>query len=240
MSWVSVASAGRALPQRCLIGSTTSFCRTRDARYRFPTSLVSCRGPGGIMEPIQQRRHTVSTKTRATLEDLYKVEGKAELVNGEIVHMPPSGDEPSSAGFEIAANLKDYARRIGRGRAYPDGTGFHVNLPHRESFSPDAAYHVGSRTGMRFLEGAPIFAVEVRSEGDYGSAAETAIAKKRSEYFAAGTLAIWDVNLLSDDVIKLYSIYSPDVPRIFRRADIADAEPAVPGWSMQVDDLFVD
>ena len=36
-------------------------------------------------------------KTRATIEDLYKVEGKAELVNGEIVEMPPGGDDPNVA-----------------------------------------------------------------------------------------------------------------------------------------------
>ena len=30
------------------------------------------------------------TKTHATIEDLYKMEGKAELVNGEIVEMPPA------------------------------------------------------------------------------------------------------------------------------------------------------
>ena len=36
----------------------------------------------------------MSTKTRAAIEDLYKVEGKAELVNGEIVEMPPAGDDP--------------------------------------------------------------------------------------------------------------------------------------------------
>lgn len=30
----------------------------------------------------------MNTKTRATIEDLYKTEGKAELVNGEIVEMP--------------------------------------------------------------------------------------------------------------------------------------------------------
>ena len=29
------------------------------------------------------------TNKRATLDDLYRVEGKAELVNGEIVPMPP-------------------------------------------------------------------------------------------------------------------------------------------------------
>jgi Uma2 family endonuclease len=184
------------------------------------------------------RSHIVSLKTRATIEDLYKVEGKAELVNGEIVEMPPSGDEPSSAGFEIATSLKTYARRSGRGRAYPDGTGFHVNLPHRESFSPDAAYHIGSRTGMRFLEGSPIFAVEVRSENDYGPAAERAMQDKRADYFACGTLVVWDVDLLSEDVIKSYKASDPEHPLIFRRGDIADAEPAVPGWRLAVTDLF--
>jgi hypothetical protein len=108
----------------------------------------------------------VSIKTRATIEDLYKVEGKAELVDGEIVHLPPSGDDPGFASLEIATSLRAYARRTRRGRAYGDGTGFHVDLPHREAFSPDAAYHIGARTGLRFPEGAPAFAVEIRSEND--------------------------------------------------------------------------
>jgi hypothetical protein len=113
----------------------------------------------------------VRMQTRATIEDLYKVERKAELVNGEIVELPPSGDEPSSAGFEIATSLKTYARRSGRARAYPDGTGFHVNLPHREPLSPDSRLSCRVAYRRRFLEGSPIFAVEVRSENDYGLAA---------------------------------------------------------------------
>src|SRR5215510_7638314 len=121
----------------------------------------------------------MNTKTRATIDDLYKVEGKAELVNGEIVEMPPAREEPGTAGFEIAVSLREYTRRTGQGRAFPDDVGFRANLPHRESFSPKAAYHVGPRTGMRFLEDAPIFAVEVRSEHNYGPAAERAIAAKR-------------------------------------------------------------
>jgi hypothetical protein len=55
----------------------------------------------------------MSTKTPATIEDLYKVEGKAELVNGEIVEMPPAGDDPGQAGFEIAIRLREYARQTG-------------------------------------------------------------------------------------------------------------------------------
>ena len=43
----------------------------------------------------------MSTKTRATIEDLYKVDGKAELVNGEIVEMPPAGDDPNRASLRV-------------------------------------------------------------------------------------------------------------------------------------------
>ena len=55
--------------------------------------------------------------------------------------MPPSGDESSSAGFEIASHLPAYVRSAQRGRAYPDVTGPQVILPHRKALNPDAAYH---------------------------------------------------------------------------------------------------
>ena len=49
---------------------------------------------------------------------------------------------------------------------------------------------------------------------------------------------VWDVDLLNQDVIKSYKATAPEHPVIFRRGDIADAEPAVPGWRMPVKDLF--
>jgi Uma2 family endonuclease len=91
---------------------------------------------------------------------------------------------------------------------------------------------------MRCLEGAPIFAVEVRSENDYGHAAEEKMQAKRADYFACGTLPVWDVDLLNEDVIKSYKASDPEHPVIFRRGDMVDAEPAVPGWRMSVNDLF--
>jgi len=181
----------------------------------------------------------VSINTRTTLEDLYKAEGKAELVHGEIVHMPPSGEDPGIAGGQIFVSLHQYASNTKRGRALPDGVGFRVNLPHRESFSPDVAYHIGQRAGMQFAGGAPVFAVEVRSENDYGPSAEREMKAKRDDYFACGTQVVWDVDLLSPDVIKVYRASNPDKPTIYRRGDIAEAEPAVPGWRMPVDDIFV-
>ncbi|HLL15547.1 MAG TPA: Uma2 family endonuclease [Pyrinomonadaceae bacterium] len=180
----------------------------------------------------------MSTKTEATIEDLYKVDGKAELVNGEIVHMSPTGGAPNYAASEIFVSLRHYAKRTKAGYAVSDNAAFVVNLPNRKSFSPDAAFYVGEIT-MKFFEGAPVFAVEVRSEGDYGPKAEREMARKRADYFAAGTQVVWDVDLLSAEVVRVYSATDPDKPRIYRRGDMAEAEPAVPGWTMAVDDLFV-
>jgi Uma2 family endonuclease len=120
---------------------------------------------------------------------------------------------------------------------------FVVKLPHRKSFSPDAAYHIGpdasgTKGDIEFYKGAPVFAVEVRSKGDYGPRAERRMAEKRADYFAAGTLVVWDVDLKSDLVVRVYRLGEPNRPSFYKRGEIAEAEPAVPGWTMPVDDLF--
>ncbi len=182
----------------------------------------------------------MTTKTPATLDDLYHMpeHGKAELINGEIVFMSPTGFLPSYAASEIYVSLRHYARQRGTGIAVADNTGFVVALPHRQSFSPDAAFYTGALTGMKFLQGAPIFAAEVRGEGDYGRVAERAMAEKRADYFAAGSLIVWDVDLLNEAVVSAYRADTPDAPIVYRRGELAAAEPAVPGWTMAVDDLF--
>jgi len=174
------------------------------------------------------------------VEDLYALPDsrKAELINGEIHYLRPAGDQPGFAADEIFVSLREHARRSGDGRAVADNKGFRVQLPHRESFSPDAAFYTGPRTGMRFFEGAPVFAVEVRSEHDYGPEAERALAEKRADYFAAGSTVVWDVDLLGPEVVRVFRRTAPDTPVCYRRGEVAEAEPAVPGWTMRVDDLF--
>src|ERR1043165_895615 len=179
----------------------------------------------------------MSTKVKAPIEDLYKVEGKAELVNGEIVEIPLTGGLPHLAAFRISMSLAAYEKETKRGYAIADSAAFIVNLPHRRSFSPDAAFYIGEIT-MKFFQGAPVFAVEVRSENDYGLRADRAMAKKRADYFAAGTLVVWDVDLIGADVVRVYRANDPERATIHHRGEIAEAEPAVPGWTMAVDDLF--
>lgn len=179
----------------------------------------------------------MSTKVEATIDDLYKVEGKAELVNGEILIMSPTGILPGYAAGQIFTSLDGYSKQQKLGYAMPDNVAYIVNLPHRKSFSPDVSLYTGKLT-MKFAEGSPVFAVEVRSEGDYGRYAERQMASKRTDYFAARTLVVWDVDLLSDDVVRVYRSTDPKTPVIYRRGQLAEAQPAVPGWTMPVDDLF--
>ena len=179
------------------------------------------------------------TKREATIEDLYKVKGKAELVNGEIVLMSPAEFLPHRAAMEITMSLKLYEKATRNGIAIGGNVGFVVDLPHRKSFCPDAGFYTGPVT-MKFGEGAPVFAVEVRNEDDYGSRAERQMVQKRADYFATGALVVWDVDLLSEDVVRVYRASDPTNPTIYRRGQLAEAEPAVPRWTMPVDDLFLE
>jgi Uma2 family endonuclease len=174
----------------------------------------------------------------ATLEDLARVSGKVELVDGRIVTFEPDGFRVGYAADAIRSSLHEYGKRTRSEYALGGTVAFVVDLPHRKTLSPHTAFYTGATIDIKFPEGAPVFAVEVRSEGDYGPKAEKDMAAKRADYFAAGTLIVWDVDMLSLEVVRAYHTGNPDKPLIYRRGDSANAEPAVPDWAMQVDELF--
>jgi Uma2 family endonuclease len=177
---------------------------------------------------------------RATLADLYRTPEKAELINGEIVSFMATGRKPARVGGRIYRSLDEYAEQHG-GEAFPDNVGYAVPLlpSGRESFSPDASWHKGPfpQDPMHFIEGAPTFGAEVRSDNDYGPAAEAEMADKRSDYFQAGTEVIWDVDT-KGECIHMYRRNDPNHPITYHRGDSADAEPAVPGWRVPVSWIF--
>jgi Uma2 family endonuclease len=178
----------------------------------------------------------------ATIDDLYRVEGKAELIDGRIVHFMSSGIQPAEVALTIALYLREFAKLSGHGKGVGDGLGYAIRPPlrsRRQSFSPDASYYAGPLPSnlMRFIEGPPTLAVEVRSEGDYGPAAEREMAEKRADYFEAGTLVVWDVDPVARTIAS-YRAATPSQAVMFRTGDTADAEPAVPGWTISVDAVF--
>src|SRR3989441_10778711 len=67
-------------------------------------------------------------KGSSIIEDLYRVpdNGKAEIVEGELVLMSPTGFLPGRASWAICASWRKYEEGTGRGYALPDNAGFHA------------------------------------------------------------------------------------------------------------------
>lgn len=64
------------------------------------------------------------------------------------------------------------------------------------------------------------------------------LANKRRDYFASGTLVVWNVDVLKEEVIRVYRASNPEQPQVYHCSEVAEAEPAVPEWCMAVDNLF--
>lgn len=175
---------------------------------------------------------------RATLDVLMRTEGKAELIGGRIVRFPPLGHRPAVVIGRTLRSLAPQEDRVGgmvhtvcRVRGDKTLLRPRVVLPGRFLL-----HRPFPANPMAFLSGAPDFAVEVRSDWDYGTTAEQEQADKRADYFEAGTLVVWDV----DPIAGVVRRYRPGEasPTGFTAGMEADAEPAVPGWRVSVDWLM--
>jgi len=185
---------------------------------------------------------SIAATTRQTLDDLMRFKGKAELIQGKVVPIMASGVLPGRIAGRIFIHLTTYVGTLGRGEVFGDNVGYAQRPPlpnGRESFCPDVSYFNGTLPTnlMKFIIGSPTFAVEVRSENDYGRGPDRAYEDKRDDYFAAGTQVVWDVDPKAR-TIACYRAATPSQPTIFQMGDVADAEPAVPGWRAKVADLL--
>jgi Uma2 family endonuclease len=182
-----------------------------------------------------------ATPPRARIDDLLAVQGKVELIGGKVVRLPGVGPRLGRIISKILRSLDNRAQSMGRGDAFASTLVYAVPKLRsgRESFSPDESYYAGPlpKDEMRPIDGPPTLAVEVRGERDYGPAAERDMAEKRADYFAAGTPVVWDVDPVAG-LVHVYRADAPATPTTYGRGQMAEAEPAVPGWRPAVDSLF--
>jgi Uma2 family endonuclease len=174
----------------------------------------------------------------ATIDDLRRTKLKAEIVNGELLVIGPSGDAPARAAGKILIRLHMHMERHGGGEPFGARLAYILDLPNRQAICPDVSWFTGELVNAGFPRRAPVFAVEVRDAIDHGAEAERRMAAKRADYFAARTQVVWDVDVLREKLIRAYHSNNPEHATVYRRGDVADAEPAVPGWRFSVDELF--
>jgi Uma2 family endonuclease len=126
---------------------------------------------------------------------------------GDIIIMPPAGVESSFRNNEISAELRDWARKDGRGRAFDSSAEF--ILPSGAAYSPDAAWISSARLNKltkaqkrKFAPLCPEFVIELMSPSDRLSKAKA----KMREWIENGAELAW---LLDPDHRTAY-IYRPD------------------------------
>ena len=178
---------------------------------------------------------TTKASTAELVAPRRRIDGPAEIVG--------RGDRPdvSDRRSPEQRGRGDLPKPVGlratheTGRAYADNTGLVVDLPHRKSFSPDASFYVGAPPGTNFLEGGANFAAEVRSEDDYGPAAERGMAGRsapttsRPEPKSCGT-STFSARGWSGPSCRTEG----DTKRVFRRGELGRA-PALPGWILPIE-----
>ncbi len=121
---------------------------------------------------------------------------------GEIVIAPPAGGESDYRSLEIAAELRAWAKRDGRGVAF--GSSVEFLLPNGAALSPDAAWasnqklaRLSKEQRRKFLRLAPDFVAGILSPSDRLPAAQD----KMLEWMENGVALAW---LIDGDARTIY------------------------------------
>lgn len=143
---------------------------------------------------------------------------KLELVEGEIVRMPPPVPEHSDIARRI---LRLLTERIGWSRVWPDATGYRIG---ESCLIPDVSvqWENQPRDEKAFL-GAPMVAVEILSPREE-------IDSKITLYLRGGALEVWVVN----PKLRTLVIYTSDT----RTEVTGESRSAAIGQNVTVADIF--
>ena len=151
---------------------------------------------------------------------------------GELIVMPPTYSFTGTQNTEILGQLRDWARRDGRGVASDSSTGF--VLPNGARRSPDAAWTFKteiaklspkSRNGFWHL--CPAFVIELRSKSDR----MRTVREKMREYLANGAHLGW----LIDPESRTVEIYRPGrEPEVLVGAESVPGEGPIEGFVLHL------
>jgi len=121
---------------------------------------------------------------------------------GEIVIVPPAGGESDNRSVEVSSQLRNWARKDGRGTAF--GSSVEFILPSSAALSPDAAWvsrekidRLTKEERRKFLRLVPDFVAEVMSPSDRLPTAQA----KMNQWIANGVLVGW---LIDGDAQTVY------------------------------------
>jgi Uma2 family endonuclease len=179
----------------------------------------------------------MSTKTLLTADELERMPDddsvQTELDEGELITMPPAGEDHGYYGVEIAALLRNYVKQHKLGRVYAADTGFRLRSDTVRA--PDVAFvrreRVESIRSKGFAKGVPDLAVEIFSPSDN----VRQLMRKVKQYFAAGCHTVW---IVYPERREVNVLEASGADRLLTVSDTLEAPDLLPGFSLSVAALF--
>lgn len=155
---------------------------------------------------------------------------------GELELMTPVHIDTGSKELEIAAQLRNWARRDGGGVAFGPSAGF--TLSNGAMRSPDSSWIPKSRLAELTTEDkrgfghiCPDFVIELRSRSD----SLRVLQAKMDEYMANGARLGW----LIDPLDRRVYVYRPDSEvEILEKPENVSAEPELAGFTLELADIW--
>lgn len=162
----------------------------------------------------------------------------AELIEGEVVHVPPDGDPAGDATATLITALRTWTRAApGRGRATLNTF---VVLDERNLQGPDVAWWREERRPPR-TEGAIRSVPDLVAEVLSPSTRANDLGPKREVYERVGVVELW----LIDPDARLVTVLRRGAAGRFDSSEILGADavlesPLLPGFALSIAELFAD
>jgi Uma2 family endonuclease len=179
----------------------------------------------------------MSTVCKLTAQDLEKIQAqlpdnRMELVDGEIIVMPPSGYESDEVASEFSGQLRNWVRPRKLGRVTGAGAGF--NLPNENTRAPDVSFVRAERLKISprsFADLAPDLMVKVKSPTD----SLKKLRDKIQEFLVLGTL----VGILINPEVRSLEVYRLGQDAVvLGDGDTLTLPDLLPGWEIAVSELW--
>ena len=204
------------------------------ARFTYMDELL--RDLGGIPPSRVRLSPTPGTATLRDLLRLWKSEGRmCELVDGTLVAKPMAWDESNIAGW-IQTAINNYLAEHPIGMT--TGEQGMMKLMPGLARAPDVSFVNWAQIPDRSVRRPPVpavhpdLAIEVLSKGN----TRREMARKRREFFRAGTRLVWQVSPRKQTV----DVYTdPDTFTTLNEADTLDGADVLPGFTLPVRSIFV-
>ena len=175
---------------------------------------------------------------RVTAEDVLRPGSRwrdCELWDGVPQIREPSGGWAETTGVRIVAPLETWVRARDLGWVFMSSQGFLVARDPDRLLAADGSYVSKARLlevpRRGFVPLAPDFAMEVRSPGD----AWEATLQKCGIWIAHGVQVVWAVE---PDAARIAVFRSGKPTEIFDRKGRLDLAPMLPGFAVQLEDVF--